>query len=659
MKNCVIICCDNNYIPQSIISLKLFEKYNSNYDLYIIGTKIYENYKKLCKKYNINTLEINLKNDFINLNERNQGKQYPIECFYHFYAYKILNNYDYIIKLEPDIYTNKTFDIKYLNNIEYIGGGYNKNHKIKDFSPLMNHYNTLNKYYNLNIQQNRILQGVLIFNVSGLNKINFYENILKYYLHSIKINCQRCGDDSLFGLYQMINPKFIYFINEDFNIVQNICNIKFNNKNLNNINFFHINNNTKYWKNKVKINNNYKKKLYYFKYFNDKFIEFIYNNFELEFIKKYINNIYLNIDNIKLPFYYYNKIDNFGDLITPYYLNNFCDKKDFYFDFNEKSSKILSCGSIMRLCNEKSIVYGSGIRDIDQNINNGIIKIVRGPHTFQNLINKNFYCPPNYGDPGLLLPLYYKPKNIIKKYKLGIIPHYEDYNQVLKLVNNNNYLVINLINKNIEDIINQMLSCEKIISSSLHGLIVSDAYNIPNKWIKFSNKIKGDDTKFHDYFLSVQRKDISYIDCLDYKELPDNILSIVNNVSINFNFNKLNDNMFFNKNGIKNYTKFLFKLSLINETIENNKTIIKNNKNNIKNNRINNKTKRIIIKKKDVLKYDNFLKVNKKTIIIIYNNYNNRTTNFMKVDINKKINYYFIKNYKKYHYILYTYDNIY
>ena len=150
---------------------------------------------------------------------------------------------------------------------------------------------------------------------------------------------------------------------------------------------------------------------------------------------------------------------------------------------------------------------------------------------------------------------------IEKKYKLGIIPHFIHYTQVNEMYkNDDNILVINIINKDIELIINDMLRCEKIISSSLHGLIVSDAYNIPNKWIKFNNLIKGDDTKFYDYFKSVNRNDIEFIDCNNYKRIPDNVIDLINNVNISIDLNKLKDKMFFDKKGIKNYTKYLFNI---------------------------------------------------------------------------------------------------
>ena len=41
--------------------------------------------------YNIKLIEINLYKYFTNLNNREYGKEYPIECFYHLYAYNIPN----------------------------------------------------------------------------------------------------------------------------------------------------------------------------------------------------------------------------------------------------------------------------------------------------------------------------------------------------------------------------------------------------------------------------------------------------------------------------------------------------------------------------------------------------------------------------------------
>ena len=133
------------------------------------------------------------------------------------------------------------------------------------------------------------------------------------------------------------------------------------------------------------------------------------------------------------------------------------------------------------------------------------------------------HCPEIYGDPALLVPYVYNP-NIEKKYKLGIIPHYIDYyDERLKSLGSD-VLIINLRNYGtIEHVIDQIKSCEAIASSSLHGLILADAYNIPNVWIKLSDKISGGMFKYQDYFMGVNREVASSI---DFKDGPIDKLKI-------------------------------------------------------------------------------------------------------------------------------------
>jgi pyruvyltransferase len=77
-----------------------------------------------------------------------------------------------------------------------------------------------------------------------------------------------------------------------------------------------------------------------------------------------------------------------------------------------------------------------------------------------------------------------------------------------------------------EPFIDQLIKCEYIVSSSLHGLILADSYQIPNKWAAFSDKITGGSFKFRDYYSTTDSAEESCFLCIEedrFKELICNI----------------------------------------------------------------------------------------------------------------------------------------
>src|SRR5699024_1824265 len=65
--------------------------------------------------------------------------------------------------------------------------------------------------------------------------------------------------------------------------------------------------------------------------------------------------------------------------------------------------------------------------------------------------------------------------------------------------------VIDLETDSIEDTLDAITSCERIISTSLHGLILADAYGIPNAWL-IAETGYGKEHKFWDYLISVRKE---------------------------------------------------------------------------------------------------------------------------------------------------------
>lgn len=202
---------------------------------------------------------------------------------------------------------------------------------------------------------------------------------------------------------------------------------------------------------------------------------------------------------------------NWGDALNPILIQNISGKEPVFVDeiINLKNEPVYSVvGSILGLhANNNLIVWGSGFISSTSHFKEIPRKIcaVRGPLTRDLIIKQNIECPEIYGDPALLYPLFYKPA-IDKKYKLGIIPHYIDQNNsILNNFKDNPDVLIIDITAGINEVVDNICLCERIASSSLHGIIVADAYRIPSIWIEFSKKILGNGFKFFDYFASVGR----------------------------------------------------------------------------------------------------------------------------------------------------------
>lgn len=213
---------------------------------------------------------------------------------------------------------------------------------------------------------------------------------------------------------------------------------------------------------------------------------------------------------------------NWGDDINFFFLKELFKRNIAVFNYSVYSRFLRKIGrgnnyliigsTITMLTNEKTIIWGAGAIDPNSPLPHKPQKVlaVRGPLSREYLIKNDVTCPQIYGDPALLLPKVYSPK-IGKKYKLGIIPHYDDYNNQLidHLKKDKTVLFIKMEGyTNWLDIINQILSCEMIASSSLHGLIVAETYGIPNLWINISGNLIGGHFKFHDFFASIGKEDM-------------------------------------------------------------------------------------------------------------------------------------------------------
>ena len=205
--------------------------------------------------------------------------------------------------------------------------------------------------------------------------------------------------------------------------------------------------------------------------------------------------------------------ENWGDDLNYWFLREISKEYIVSYDWSFitrffKKPSVLGIGSLITfLPIDRTIIWGSGVMSSTSKINGKPLEVraVRGPLSRKRLMDVGIKCPEVYGDPALLLPRFYKTP-VEKKYRLGVILHYSDSVSPYfdALLNDGSVLMIKVRDYNHWlDFVDQINSCEYIISSSLHGLIISEAYSVPNLWIKIYSSREKDDIKFHDFFLSL------------------------------------------------------------------------------------------------------------------------------------------------------------
>lgn len=229
-----------------------------------------------------------------------------------------------------------------------------------------------------------------------------------------------------------------------------------------------------------------------------------------------------------------NKYTNFGDILTPFILNKF----GINVSYSNIKPQIYGIGSLLHMCpNDYSgYVWSSGYM-----YNTKRLHLLHDPICVRgNLSKKEFDNDTSntyVGDGGLLLEKIYKPKirgNI--RYKLGIMPNYcdivnmrDDPIEKFNVFNNPDVILIDPRNY-IETVVNDIYSCDNIITSSLHGLVTSDSYGINNACFKsreteIAIHHMQDSYKFRDYYsifdkefrkndLLVLNKNTTYEQCL-------------------------------------------------------------------------------------------------------------------------------------------------
>lgn len=206
---------------------------------------------------------------------------------------------------------------------------------------------------------------------------------------------------------------------------------------------------------------------------------------------------------------------NWGDKLNPWMAERLSGRRVFHraevYPFPVRPVHFWIGSHLATACaNPNAIVWGAGFisEAVPVNGRPKEIRAVRGWLSNERLRKVGLDAPGIVGDAALLLPRLYKPKRMLERRALGIIPHCYEWDVPFYVGTRGwkNSRVID-ITGGIEEVIEQIVACDRIVSSSLHGIICADAYRVPAIWLHASDKPVGDGFKFRDYFSSVGRDD--------------------------------------------------------------------------------------------------------------------------------------------------------
>jgi pyruvyltransferase len=203
---------------------------------------------------------------------------------------------------------------------------------------------------------------------------------------------------------------------------------------------------------------------------------------------------------------------NFGDFLSQVIVELMLARRGMTLgDETRAPHQLLAIGSVLHFANDGAVVWGTGVNGkipIEQHTFRKLdVRAVRGPLTRGFLAERNIAVPEVYGDPGLLLPVLAPDR-----FKRGagggpaFVPNLNDMAE-LETKDLRGVPVVSPLsgwNRCVAEILRHDL----ILASSLHGLIIAEAYGIPARYVRLSETENL--FKYRDYYEGTGRPNFGF-----------------------------------------------------------------------------------------------------------------------------------------------------
>ena len=203
---------------------------------------------------------------------------------------------------------------------------------------------------------------------------------------------------------------------------------------------------------------------------------------------------------------------NFGDFLSQVVTDLMLAKRGMTLaDETTRKYQLLAIGSVLHFARDGAVIWGTGVNgkvsETKHTFHHLDVRAVRGPLTRQFLIDRGISVPEIYGDPALLLP-HLTSNRFVATRSLGpaFVPNLRDLPE-LKDVDLTGVPVITPT-QSWNRCVNAILAHSFILSSSLHGIIIAEAYGIPARYVRLTQTEHL--FKYEDYYAGTGRQAFAY-----------------------------------------------------------------------------------------------------------------------------------------------------
>jgi pyruvyltransferase len=200
---------------------------------------------------------------------------------------------------------------------------------------------------------------------------------------------------------------------------------------------------------------------------------------------------------------YWTNTYNVGDDLSPIVVQRILETRGSRFEDMTDEHRLLAIGSILHLARDGDTVWGSGVNgkiDTDKyGFTSLDVRAVRGPLTRQFLLDRGIACPAIYGDPALLVPLLFPEFGLRPRHRQRyiVVPHLHEtalFAPGPEILYPTHHW---------RDFIMKIVAADFVISSSLHGIILAEAFGIPARLLRLTGHEPM--LKYQDYYCGTGR----------------------------------------------------------------------------------------------------------------------------------------------------------